>query len=337
MKGKILGFDVTAANGVITGEDGKRYKFGSAEWKAPRQPRQGEDVDYEISSDGMAAEIYPLKASAGLDLGDMGARMKDALGGGNVDLGDVGAKAKQMFATGSNSPAGERAVTLLTTRLPVSVSILILVVSLFFTFLSWSSAQVPFLPSVSSGGHSIMGIGDFADEAGTVVNTIDKQAKSEIESTQQTINNYRTSPFFANSDTSHMQAQIGKNQDLRGEATIAGLLVDLLYVLYLIPIGAAFVLLREWQGRPMALASLAVGGLCVFGFLLAYATKVALTGLMVDSMGGLINEMAEATGAKFGARTAFGTWAILILGVLLILNTFGIVRLSGQQRQLQRA
>jgi len=337
MKGKILGFDVSNANGVITGEDGKRYKFGSAEWKAPRAPKPGEDVDYEISPDGLAAEIYPLRTSAGIDLGDMGARMKDALGGANVDLGDVGTKAKQMLASGSNSPAGERAMGLLTTRLPVPVCILLLVVSLFFTFLSWSSTQMPFLPSVSSGGHSIIGVGDFADEAGTVVSTIDKQAKSEIESSQQTINDYKSSPFFANADTSRMQAQIEKKKDLRGEATIAGLLVDLLYLLYLIPVGAAFVLLREWQGRPTALANLGVGALSVFGFVLAYLNKMALTGLIVDSMGGFIGEMAEATGTKFGAQTAFGTWMVLILGVLLILNTLGIVRLSGQQRQLQRA
>ena len=132
-------------------------------------------------------------------------------------------------------------------------------------------------------------------------------------------------------------AKARRDMDGSGDATVAGLLVDLLYLLYLIPVGAVFVLWREWQGRPMALASLVLGGLCVFGFLLAYATKFAVTGLIVDSMGGLINEMAEATGAKFGARTAFGTWLVLILGVLLILNTFGVVRLSGQQRQLQRA
>ncbi len=339
MKGKILGFDVAAANGAINGEDGKRYKFNSAQWKAPRPPKPGEDVDFEISSDGLATEIYPLKASAGLDLGDMGAKMKDALGsaGAGVDLGDVGAKAKQLFASGSSSPAGERAMTLLTTQLAVPIAILLLVVSVFFTFLGWSSDKMPFLPSVTAGGHSIVGIADFADEAGTVVDTLDKQAKSEIESSEQTINDYRSSQFFAGTDTSRMTAQIEKKKDLRGEATLAGLVIDLLYLLYLIPIGAAFILLREWQGRPLAIVNLAVGALSVFGFLLAYATKVTVTGVITDSMGGFISEMAEATGTKFGAHTAFGTWLVLILGVLLILNTLGIVRLSGQQRQLQRA
>lgn len=339
MKGKILGFDVTAANGAINGEDGKRYKFNSAQWKAPRPPKPGEDVDFEISPDGMAAEIYPLKASAGIDLGDMGAKMKDALGGAGagVDLGDVGAKAKQMLASGSSSPAGEHARALLTSRLPVPIAILLLVVSLFFTFLGWSSDKMPFLPSVSAGGHSIIGIADFADEAGTVVDSIDKQAKSEIESNQESVDNYRSSSFFTSSAIAGMSAQIKKNKSLRTDATLTGFAVDLLYLLYLIPIGSAFILLREWQGRPMALANLGVGVLCVFGFLLAYVTKVAVTDLITQSMGGFMSEMAEATGARFGAHTAFGTWLVLILGLLLILNTLGIVRLSGQQRQLQRA
>ena len=33
MKGKILDFNATTSQGVIAGEDGKRYNFGAAEWK----------------------------------------------------------------------------------------------------------------------------------------------------------------------------------------------------------------------------------------------------------------------------------------------------------------
>ena len=57
------------------------------------------------------------------------------------------------------------------------------------------------------------------------------------------------------------------------DASMVGLGIDLMYLLYLVPIGALFILYREWIGQPMPLASLVVGGLGVFGFLLAYVTS----------------------------------------------------------------
>ncbi len=47
MKGNILDFSIADGTGVITGEDGNRYRFEGREWKsAARQPTAGLPVDF---------------------------------------------------------------------------------------------------------------------------------------------------------------------------------------------------------------------------------------------------------------------------------------------------
>jgi len=64
MKGTILDVSIADYTGVISGDDGNRYKFAGAEWKSSRsQPRPGMKVDF-IGSEGTATEIY-LDVAAG--------------------------------------------------------------------------------------------------------------------------------------------------------------------------------------------------------------------------------------------------------------------------------
>ena len=64
MKGSILDVSISDYTGVISGDDGNRYKFAGAEWKTGgSQPRPGMKVDF-IGSDGTATEIY-LDVAAG--------------------------------------------------------------------------------------------------------------------------------------------------------------------------------------------------------------------------------------------------------------------------------
>jgi len=58
MKGKILHFD--GQEGIIIGEDGKRYKFISNEWKEEVPPKKGYEVDFEIKNN-QATEIYLIE------------------------------------------------------------------------------------------------------------------------------------------------------------------------------------------------------------------------------------------------------------------------------------
>ena len=64
MKGKILGYDAAGGSGMITGEDGKRYRFASADWRGERSPATGASVDFEASAD-RANDIYPVGVQLG--------------------------------------------------------------------------------------------------------------------------------------------------------------------------------------------------------------------------------------------------------------------------------
>ncbi|HEY3756234.1 MAG TPA: PspC domain-containing protein [Opitutaceae bacterium] len=60
MKGDILDFNLQAATGLISGDDGGRYSFGSADWKDTTSlPARGMRVDFEVQ-DGGAVAIYAL-------------------------------------------------------------------------------------------------------------------------------------------------------------------------------------------------------------------------------------------------------------------------------------
>ena len=58
MKGKILNFEKNTGNGIISSEEGKRYKFNIAEWKENLSIERNMNVDFDISSDGDAREIF---------------------------------------------------------------------------------------------------------------------------------------------------------------------------------------------------------------------------------------------------------------------------------------
>ena len=58
MKGNVIGFDPDTNTGAISGHDGKRYDFATADWHGSRRPRHGDLVDF--AADGQhAAQIYP--------------------------------------------------------------------------------------------------------------------------------------------------------------------------------------------------------------------------------------------------------------------------------------
>lgn len=58
MKGKVLDFSIQKNSGVISGEDGKRYKFSGESWKVSSNPRPGLSVDFDTNDSGKAIEIY---------------------------------------------------------------------------------------------------------------------------------------------------------------------------------------------------------------------------------------------------------------------------------------
>ena len=70
MKGTVLGLE--GDGGVISGDDGARYRFSGEQWKGPRSPQPRDEVDFEIA-DGRAADVFVLKpggAFAGINTAD---------------------------------------------------------------------------------------------------------------------------------------------------------------------------------------------------------------------------------------------------------------------------
>ena len=61
MKGKILGYDKATKEGVIVGEDNKRYSFDLREWKEEFLPTKETTVDFNPTGEGNAEAIFAIK------------------------------------------------------------------------------------------------------------------------------------------------------------------------------------------------------------------------------------------------------------------------------------
>lgn len=59
MHGQVLGVDTRTGDGVITGEDGRRYRFRPADWAHRGEPGIGMHVDFEVEND-RATAIFPI-------------------------------------------------------------------------------------------------------------------------------------------------------------------------------------------------------------------------------------------------------------------------------------
>lgn len=63
MRGKVLGFDQKTGEGMISGDDGRRYKVSRADIQGGATSLiSGGDVDFEVSGD-RAVSIYPIRSS----------------------------------------------------------------------------------------------------------------------------------------------------------------------------------------------------------------------------------------------------------------------------------
>ena len=59
IKGRILAFDEAESRGIISGNDGKRYRFRDEEWGSEQFPRPGMYVEF-LPEESEATEIYSL-------------------------------------------------------------------------------------------------------------------------------------------------------------------------------------------------------------------------------------------------------------------------------------
>lgn len=59
MRGQVLGVDTRTGDGIVSGDDGRRYSFRPADWAARGEPAVGMQVDFEIH-ENRALTIFPV-------------------------------------------------------------------------------------------------------------------------------------------------------------------------------------------------------------------------------------------------------------------------------------
>lgn len=63
MRGQVLGVDTRTGTGVVTGDDGRRYRFRPEDWAHRGEPAIGMYVDFDVEED-RALTIFPVPATA---------------------------------------------------------------------------------------------------------------------------------------------------------------------------------------------------------------------------------------------------------------------------------
>jgi hypothetical protein len=59
MRGQILGVDVRTGDGMVAGDDGRRYSFTPTDWAHRGEPAVGMQVDFETEQ-SRALSIFPV-------------------------------------------------------------------------------------------------------------------------------------------------------------------------------------------------------------------------------------------------------------------------------------
>jgi TM2 domain-containing membrane protein YozV len=59
MRGQVLGVDTRTGTGVVTGDDGRRYRFKPEDWADRGEPAIGMYVDFDVEED-RALTIFPV-------------------------------------------------------------------------------------------------------------------------------------------------------------------------------------------------------------------------------------------------------------------------------------
>jgi TM2 domain-containing membrane protein YozV len=63
MRGQVLGVDTRTGTGVVTGDDGRRYRFKPDDWADRGEPAVGMYVDFDTEED-RALTIFPVPGKA---------------------------------------------------------------------------------------------------------------------------------------------------------------------------------------------------------------------------------------------------------------------------------
>lgn len=59
MRGQVLGVDLRTGDGIVSGDDGRRYSFRPDDWASRGEPAVGMQVDFE-TEESRALSIFPV-------------------------------------------------------------------------------------------------------------------------------------------------------------------------------------------------------------------------------------------------------------------------------------
>ena len=63
MRGQVLGVDTRTGDGIVTGDDGRRYSFKPLDWADRGEPAVGMQVDFE-THENRALSIFPVPGTS---------------------------------------------------------------------------------------------------------------------------------------------------------------------------------------------------------------------------------------------------------------------------------
>lgn len=294
MKGKILG--ANADGGTISAEDGKRYKFELMQWNSDRPPAAGQEVDFELDNAGRAIDVFPLRAGA------------------TIELGQVGDRVKELIGDGAASPIGGQIIALVTGSAQFQISLVILVVSFFFTFVKLTSGVVAAASAImpDNGAYTVFNLSDLIDYLKT---SLDQAANAAQQITGM------MGPMANALDSGTASGSGNPQSAIDGLHTLSAI-TNLFYLAYLAPLGAVAVIVQLIRGRPAGIAAFAAGAASILAFVALFAWRWAFVSAMKSAGNASAADMAGRA-IQFG----FGAWIILLCGLALIGAACGFIKL----------
>jgi hypothetical protein len=122
-------------------------------------------------------------------------------------------------------------------------------------------------------------------------------------------------------DAAQQQQAVAKMKSQANGLHAAGAALNLAYLLYLIPLGAAAVLVQAFRGKSTALLALVTGALSAASFVGLIIARSAVAGVFKDLDRGLGSQVASNL-IHFG----LGSWVLLLAGLAMLAFALGLVK-----------
>lgn len=304
MKGKVLGANMQG--GTITAEDGRRYKFETAQWRGERLPSAGDEVDFEAGDDGRALDVYPLRASL------------------NVDFSAVSGQAKAILGGGVNSPIGAHLLALATGNPIFQISVVILLASFFLTFVKLGTILAPDVSGSlpHRGLFSLINIHDLIDYLKSALTA----AAAGADQVSNLMGRLSQNPY---GPADQSPALSDHANDMGDKMRAMAGMSNILYVLYLAPLLAAGSIVQLIRRQSAQLIALATGaaGIVSFVMLIVWRSSIinAVKSAGDSGLGSLTGDIASVAGrlVSFG----LGSYVILLCSIALLGAALGLIRL----------